>query len=116
MARTSRFSRLFSLRKNRINTAFGIGRRLGSMPGIKVLHAPSATAESEARVLIMPTRLFKGHVQRNKVRRQIKAIIYENSLASCGGTFIILLYAEAKQTDFTQLKSFLVRTLRKAHD
>lgn len=111
MARTSRFSSLFSLRKKQIDAAFSSARRRGSMSGIKVLHALSD--DMPAKVLIVPTRGFKGHVKRNKIRRQIKSIVYEDNLAQQHGTFIILLYAEAPTIAFPDLRPFLQRAMRK---
>lgn len=111
MARTSRFSSLFSLRKKQIDAAFSVARRRGSMPGIKVLHALSN--DQPAKVLIVPTRGFKGHVKRNKIRRQIKSIVYEDQLAEQQGTFIVLLYADAPAIAFSPLRAFLQRAFRK---
>ena len=113
MTRTSRFSRLFSLKKNHINHAFSLSKRLGSMPGIKVLYAQGQCQIEEARVLIVPTRQCKGHVRRNLIRRRIKSIIYENDLAAGNATFIILLYQQAQTFSFEQLKNFLIRTMKR---
>lgn len=105
MASQSRFTSTFRLKTKQITAAFADGHRVAGRHGIKVLHAESD--QTPAKVLIVPTRALKGHVRRNKLRRQIKAIVYENKLAEQTGTFIILLYPQIVDLSFDDLKKFL---------
>ena len=110
MARSGPFSSLFSLRRSRIDIAFKKAEYAASIPGIKVLHA---AADEGVKVLVVPTRTCKGHVQRNLVRRRIKSIIYENQLATAPGTTLILLYQQSLDLSFDELTQFLIRAFRK---
>lgn len=110
MARTSPFSSLFNLRKKHIEQSFANAKHCASIHGIKILRAP-LPEEGPASILVVPTRQCKGIVLRNKLRRQIKAIIYEEKLFEQHGTFIVLLYDRAKQLSYDEIKKFLVKAM-----
>jgi ribonuclease P protein component len=111
MATTSRFTFTFRLKTKQISAAFTAAHRLTGRHGIKVLYA--ANEQTPAKVLIVPTRTLKGHVRRNKLRRQIKAVVYENKLAEQAGTFIVLLYPQIVDLSFDELKKFLIYAFSK---
>lgn len=108
----SLFTQLFRLRKKHIDLSFSQAKHHASIRGIKILHAPALPDTPHASFLIVPTRRCKGIAARNKLRRRIKSIIYEEQLYQQDGTFLILLYEQAKALSFDELKSFFVKELR----
>lgn len=63
-------------------------------------------------LIITPRKMGKSH-QRNKLRRQIKAIFYENRLyeQSTNKIFIVLLYKQSTSLSYEQLLSFFVKRM-----
>ncbi len=107
---TSKFSSLFKLSSGRIATAFTVAGRAGSIDGIKLLKAPS----DKGLFIIALTRTIKGSVNRNRIRRRIKAALY-TAIKECGplplGVFLCVTYLSADQWNYHDLVTWLKATI-----
>lgn len=106
----SLFRSLFSFRKTEVSALFAAAKPHASCYGIKVLQVPALAEEiGVGRFLIIPTRGWPSAVARNRMRRQIKAIIFEHRLYTQNVTYILLLYPAAEKLPFEQLEGHCKR-------
>lgn len=102
-----KFKNLFSFSQSEIDTTFKSAKQLKSMLGLKLLQAPMLEKQEHGKLLIItPRAVGKAHI-RNLIRRQLKAIFYENRLYAFNGKLIILVYKPAIELSFNQLRLFL---------
>ncbi len=109
------FKKLFSFKKKEIDQAFSHAKFHAKMPGFKLLKSFSTedfgTAEGLGKILIIiPAAAGKAH-DRNLIRRQIKSIFYEEKLYQNQHVFILLVYRQAIDLSFEEIKNFLVENL-----
>lgn len=64
-----------------------------------------------AKFIIIPTRGWPNAPKRNRLRRQVKAIIFEDGLYKKSATYIILLYPVAKDLTRPAVRKFLHEAL-----
>lgn len=117
MKHISLFRNLFNFSRSDVQRAFANAQTLGSCHGIKILQAaeiqtpPSSRSNTDhARFLIVPTRGWPNAPKRNRLRRQVKTIIFEHTLYQRSGTHIVLLYPVAKELSHEKVRTFLVET------
>lgn len=107
----SPFRKLFSFKKPEIDAAFRVARLRHQIYGLKLLYAPGGHEGLAAHgklLIIIPRKAGKAH-DRNRLRRQLKAIFYQEQGEKQPGTFILLVYKQAVGTSFEQLKAFLLK-------
>lgn len=103
---------LFSFSKAQVDAAFAGASVLGRINGIKLLSAAADQDQATGKMLIIiPRRAGKAH-DRNRMRRQIKAIFYSEELFKVKATYIVLVYDDAKELTFDQLKAFFCHTIK----
>lgn len=103
---------LFSFSKAQVDAAFAGASVLARVNGIKLLsNAPDQGQTTGKILIIIPRKAGKAH-DRNRMRRQIKAIFYSEQLFKIKGTYIALIYDEAKVLTFDQLKAFFCRSIK----
>lgn len=114
---TVKFTQLFALSSAEITVAFQATQLCGKADGLKLLTAPYSAMTSVMELLpygrmvvITPRAVGKAHL-RNKIRRQLKAIFYEEKLYEKAQIVIVLVYKPAINLSFDELKSFLVTNL-----
>lgn len=80
------------------------------MSGFTLLHAPYDDTNTlpYAKLLIITSRKCGKAHERNKIKRQIKSIFYEEKLYETSGRFILIVYKEAMHYDFETIKKFLI--------
>lgn len=109
------FRLLFSFSKRDIDYAFKHASLKKKTPGLKLLYAPLPPTEKEkpkyGKLLIVIPRTSGNAVQRNMVRRRLKAIYYEEKLYETPLITILLVRKQAMQLSFDQLKQFLTGAL-----
>ena len=107
---TPNFKSLFTFTQKEVDAAFADASKLASIPGLKLLSAKEPR-EDHGKLLLMIPRRFGGAVKRNKIRRQIKAIYFQERLYSKPRTAILLVYTDANALGFEELKAFLKNAL-----
>lgn len=103
------FKKLFSFKKKEIDQAFSHAKFHAKMPGFKLLKSFS-TDDFGKLLIIIPGAAGKAH-ERNLVRRQIKSIFYEEKLYQNRHIFILLVYRQALELGFEEIKTFLKEKL-----
>ena len=103
-----KFKELFSLSQKEIDSAFKNAKLQNKIFGLKLLQAPAENKQTFGKLLIItPRKLGKAH-KRNKIRRQLKSIFYQEKLFETPAVSILLIYKNALNLNFEQLKEFLV--------
>lgn len=91
---------------------FNKARKALSSSGLTILIAPAA--KQTGRILVVIPRRVGNAPQRNKLRRQLKALFYEEKLFEYPYDCIVLLRPEARVLTFAQLKELLLEGIRNA--
>src|SRR4051794_37432617 len=88
--------------KKEIDLLLSTARRKCRYQGLDIRLAPKGG--ECARILVITPRKSGNAPQRNKIRRRIKALFYEEKLYQGDQDWIIFVKKEAQQHDFQQLK------------
>ncbi len=113
------FPSLFSFPTREIDAAFKRAKLKAKGNGFKLLQTPlfslQGTSSKQDRqpgklLIITPRKFGKAH-ERNLIRRQLKAIFYEEKLYRYPYISLLLLYAPAKQLSFRELKVLLCKNI-----
>ena len=99
---------LFSFKKQEIKEAFQNASFLAKTSGITLLQAPGS---DHGKLLIITPKKIGTAVQRNKFRRQVKSIFYEEKLFVDPKITILMTYKQAVSLTFDEIKNFLVKNL-----
>lgn len=108
----SLFRTLFCFTSSQVKLAFKQAHYKASCPGLKLLVCPVAEPATDGKLLIIVPKKFGNAPKRNKIKRQLKSIYFEEKLFKDQRISIILAYAEAKKFSFEELKIFLVQSLQ----
>lgn len=108
----TRIRKLSRFAKQDVDHAFAHARRALRHPGITILLAPQR--EGFGKILVIASRKVGTAPERNKLRRQLKAIFYEEKLYERGFDCILILKKEITTRTFEQLKDLLRRAYEKA--
>lgn len=93
---------------------FKKARRVVKHPGFDILVASSHASES--RFMVITPKALGNAVKRNKIRRQIKAIFYEEKLANPSADCAIIVKKPALAMNFAELKESLIKALHKSDE
>jgi ribonuclease P protein component len=91
--------------KHDIETAFKTAKRVIKTPEIEIRRA-SQQLDFGRILVIAPRRVGKASI-RNKLKRRLKSIFYEEKLFAKGYDLIILIRPGADQFSFQELKALL---------
>lgn len=105
MVRIARGITQFSSKKI-IDALFKKARRVIKHPGIHILIAP--TKNQFSRILIIASRKVGNAIKRNKIRRRIRSIFYENKLFERGFDCIAIIKPGGAELSFLQLQDLLL--------
>lgn len=97
--------------KREIESLFQQARRVLRHSGCLILLA--ARQKDFGRILIVTSRKVGNAPERNKLRRRIKSIFYEEKLFEYPFDGVIILYKKAVGFDFDQLKDLLTHVYKK---
>lgn len=100
------FRSLFSFSRKEINEAFKEARLHATYPGITILISPLSTS-THGKLLITIPKAFGSAPERNKLRRQLKAIYYEQQLYQKPHIGIILIKKNRKKYSFEELLALM---------
>lgn len=112
MARIAREITRFPSKKA-IDELFKKARRVVQHPGLHLLVAPKQ--RSIGHILIIVPRAVGSAPERNKIRRQIKSIVYEHKLYDRGLDCIAIVKKGATDLSFEQLKELVLQAYDKNH-
>ncbi len=90
-----------------ISQLFKKARRVLTHPGLHILVAPAN--QSLGRVLVVTSRKIGNAPTRNKIRRQLKAIFYEEKLYEKGADCVVIVKLGGPNLDFPHLKELLLK-------
>jgi ribonuclease P protein component len=109
-----KFKDLFKFEKKEIDSTFQNAKSINKIPGLKLLQAPM-TSESQdfGKLLIIASKKVGKAHKRNKIRRQLKSIFYQEKLYSNPVNSIILVYSPAIDLSFEEKREFLIKNLKK---
>jgi ribonuclease P protein component len=110
----AKFKSLFSFSRLQVEEAFKKAKPCASVHGLKLLRVPMTQlspllfkSDQPGMLLIITPRVSGKSHDRNKLRRQIKSIFYEEKLSTLPAVSILLVYKPAMSIPFTQLKEFM---------
>jgi ribonuclease P protein component len=92
--------------RHEVNELFTRARRITKNTSFLLLAAPRTL--DFGRVLIVISRKVGNAPERNKVRRRIKAIFYQEKLFLSHADSIMIVYKDAVNASFDQLKALLL--------
>jgi ribonuclease P protein component len=93
--------------KKAIDELFKKARRVIAHPGLHILLAPRT--ESHGRILIIASRKTGNAPERNKIRRRLKSIFYEEKLYAKDFDCIVIVKKEGTALSFAELKDLLLK-------
>jgi len=95
-----------------IKKLFNKARRILKHPGLDLLVAPASEAETRL-IIITPGRIGNA-VERNTVRRRIKAIFHEEKLEAKGLDSVIIVKKPGVDLSHAILKELILNALQKS--
>lgn len=108
-----KFTNLFRFEKKEIDQTFQNSSLIGKISAFKLLKAPIAKNNQEfGKLLIIASRKVGKAHKRNKVRRRLKSIFYQEQLYIHKNNYIILAYKPATELKFEQIKNFLIKSIK----
>ena len=107
-----KFKALFSFKQNEVKRAFSYAKLHSQIKGLKLLESeipdqPGQLGLEHGKLLIVIPRRVGKASKRNKIRRQIRAIFYEEKLYESKKIFILLVYKQALELSLDEIKKFL---------
>lgn len=94
-----------------INQIFKQAHRVAVQDELTILHSPRI--KDYGRALLMVSKKVGNAPTRNKLRRQLKAIFYEEKLYDTKFDWVFILRKPAVKLSFDQLKNILLCTAKK---
>jgi ribonuclease P protein component len=102
-----KFKTLFSFTKKEVRRVFSLSKLEKRGHGLKLLYAPIEEDASHGKFLIIVPRTTGKASKRNRIRRQVKSIFFNNKLYEQNKIFILVIYKEALELSFQELEKFL---------
>jgi len=96
-----------TFKKPEISRLFKQARRIYRSRELDILSAPRA--KEYARLLIITPKKIGNAPQRNKIKRRLRAIFYENNLFESAADMIAIAKKDSIDIPFEALKKVLVR-------
>lgn len=96
--------------KKELDNIFSVPRKRIKISGLDFILAPRSL--DFARVLVVTPKKLGAAPKRNKIRRQIKSIFYQEKLFEISYDCIIVVKKEAMQLKFQELKDIMFRVLK----
>lgn len=99
------------MNQTEVRKLFNKARRIAKHPGLDLLVAP--TQELEGHLIVITPGRIGNAVQRNTIRRRIKAIFHEEGLVKKGFDTVIIVKKEGPSLDHSQLKEIILNAFSK---
>ncbi len=110
MAKT--FSAMTSFAKDEVQAIFNAAKRYVNKQGLEIRLAPKLLPMG--RIVVITARASGNAPKRNRIRRRLKSIFYEEKLFDQGYDWIVIARKPAIDLDFSVLKQFMATALKKA--
>ncbi|MBD3273652.1 ribonuclease P protein component [Candidatus Dependentiae bacterium] len=107
-----KFKELFRFEKKEIDQVFKNAKQIDKIEGLKLLQSPAGQNQNFGKLLIIASKKVGKAHKRNKIRRQLKSIFYQENLFKNPVNSIILVYKSALNLKFEELKEFLIKNLK----
>ncbi len=108
------FRKIFSLTKDEIACALKTAHTKKYQHGIKILEVPLNCSQEPVNfgrmLIITPRASGKAH-DRNRIRRLIKSVFYEEKLYQKPGLWVAIVYRRAMDLKFEDMKKLLKEAL-----
>ena len=98
-----------SFSKKEISQFFASAQRVLKHPGLTILMAPKSAATG--RLLIVTPRKIGNAPKRNKIRRRLKALFYEEKLSEGSFDCACIMRKEGTILSFSELKDLLLKAV-----
>lgn len=110
------YKKLFNFKQNEVILLFKSALFRYFINGMNVIIAPAKL--SHGRLLIIIPATSAAAVERNRIKRQLKSIFYENKFYNCPYDVALRIKKEAVLTDFDQLRLIMDKIFQKlaTHD
>ncbi len=102
---------IFDFSRQEITQIFKKARAALKHPGLTILVAPKT--KEFGRLLVVTSRKIGNAVKRNKVRRRLKAIFYEEKLYERGLDCIVIVKQPGTELGFDDLIKIMTQALSK---
>ncbi len=107
-----KFKDLFRFEKKEIDHTFQNVQQENKIEGLKQLQSPvQKEGQDFGKLLIIASRKTGKAHKRNRIRRQLKSIFYQEELFKKPVNSIVLVYKSALDLTFEQLRQFLISNL-----
>jgi ribonuclease P protein component len=100
-----------SFKPSEVSALFSQARAGYKSAGLTILYAPAQA--DHGRILIITPRRTGNSPQRNRIRRQCKAIFYQEKLYTRGLDCAVIVRSGALEYSFDTLKQILVNAIQK---
>jgi ribonuclease P protein component len=101
------------MNQTEIKKLFNKARRIVKHPGLDFLVSP--TKESQGLLFIITPAKIGTAVQRNTIRRRIKALFHEEKLDKKGFDSVVIIKKPGTKLTYAQLKEIFAHACTKAH-
>ncbi len=99
--------------KKEIDQAFSKARRVLKHPGFDILITP---AQKEfGRILVIASRKVGNAPVRNKIKRQLKSIFYEEKVYAFNNDYIVIVRAQVSALSFDKIKELFLSIVEQPH-
>jgi ribonuclease P protein component len=93
-----------------VKKLFATARRVLRNPSLDILRAPKRLPK--ARILVITARRVGTAPQRNKIRRRLKSIFYEQGMVDGLYDCIVFIKPEGVNSSFEELTQFLLQAMQ----
>ena len=93
-----------------VKTVFQNSKHRIKTSGLKIFIAPKIL--EFGRILVVISRKVCNSPKRNRLRRRLKSIFYEEKLYDLGYDWVVLTSKEAKDLSFDQLKKIITNVVK----
>ena len=98
-----KFKALFSFKQKEVERAFSNAKLVKQIPGLKLLQAPGE--HDYGKLLIVIPKKVGTAIARNKLKRQIKSIFYEEKMYKKNVVSILMIYKPALEMSLEEIKN-----------
>ncbi|MFH1461971.1 MAG: ribonuclease P protein component [bacterium] len=106
-----KFKDLFRFEKKEVDLTFQNAKQKDKIEGLKLLQSPNVETAFGKLLIITSKKVGKAH-KRNRIRRQLKSIFYQEKLFQNPINSIIIVYKQATDLTFEQLREFLIKNFK----